>query len=107
MKTKPKSGSIAQKAEGFLASNDYLARSESYRRTVRRHAEAIVEQAGDALAAHLSTEDITDDLELLAPNSAAAENMASDLRLWQAQAFQHDQSVTGRAPQANSKGHRA
>lgn len=79
VKTKAKSGSIAQMVEGYLASTDYLARSESYRRTIRRHAEAIIEQAEDALAAHLTTEDITDDLEPLAPNSAA-----DRLKAWRA-----------------------
>lgn len=79
VKGKAKSGSISQMVEGYLSSNDYFARSDSYRRTIRRHAEAIIEQAEDAQAAHLMTEDITDDLEPLAPNSAA-----DRLKAWRA-----------------------
>lgn len=68
---KARAGTIALLIEAFLLSRDYLDRSESYRRTIRRHADAIRAQAEDALAAHLTTDDIADDLEPLAPNDAA------------------------------------
>ncbi|RJE81299.1 tyrosine-type recombinase/integrase [Paracoccus sp. JM45] len=79
VRSKAKPGTIAQIIEGYLASRDYLGHSESYRRTIRRHAEAIKEQAEDALASHLTTEDIADDLEPLAPNAAA-----DRLKTWRA-----------------------
>ncbi|RJE84001.1 hypothetical protein D3P04_13360 [Paracoccus onubensis] len=79
VRSKAKSGSIAQMIEGYLGSGDYLERSESYRRTMRRHSEAILIQAEDALAKHLTTEDITDDLDPLAPNAAA-----DRLKCWRA-----------------------
>lgn len=79
VKTKAKPGTIALMIEGYLSSRDHLDRSDSYRRTIRRHAEAIKEQAEDALAAHLTTEDIADDLEPLAPNAAA-----DRLKTWRA-----------------------
>lgn len=65
--------------EAYLASQAYAAQSESYRRTIRRHADQIKEQAEDAMAMHLTTEDIADDLEPLAPNLAA-----DRLKTWRA-----------------------
>lgn len=79
VKSKAKAGSIAEMIEAYLASQSYQSQSESYRRTIRRHAEEIKVQADDALAAHLTTEDIADDLEPLAPNSAA-----DRLKTWRA-----------------------
>lgn len=79
VKSKAGPGTIAQMVEAYLASSDFLRKSESYRRTIRRHADEIKAQAEDALAAHLTTEDIADDLEPLAPNSAA-----DRLKTWRA-----------------------
>ena len=70
VKSKAAPGTIAQMIERYLSSRDHLDKSDSYRRTIRRHAEAIKEQAEDALAAHLTTEGIADDLEPLSPNAA-------------------------------------
>lgn len=79
VKSRAKTGTIALMIEGFLGSRDYLDQSESYRRTIRRHAEAIKDQAEDAMAAHLTAEDIADDLEPLSPNAAA-----DRLKAWRA-----------------------
>lgn len=73
------SGTIAAMIEGYLASSAHLDKSDSYRRTIRRHAEAIREQAEDALAADLTSEDITDDLDPLPANAAA-----DRLKAWRA-----------------------
>lgn len=78
-KPQAKDGTITLMIEGYLASQDFLAKSDSYRRTIRRHAEEIKEQAEDAKAAHLTAEDIADDLEPLAPNAAA-----DRLKAWRA-----------------------
>lgn len=78
-KSRAKPGTIAQMVEGYLASQGHLSRSESYRRTIKRHAEALLRQADDALSVHLTTEDIADDLEPLAPNAAA-----DRLKAWRA-----------------------
>ncbi|PTW46064.1 tyrosine-type recombinase/integrase [Rhodovulum kholense] len=69
--TRAKSGSIALMIEGFLGSRDHLSRSESYRRTIRRHADAIKAQAEDALARDLREQDVEADLSPLCPNAAA------------------------------------
>lgn len=69
--SRARSGSLALMIEGYLGSQTHLSQSESYRRTIRRHAEAIKLQAEVALAADLSTEDIAEDLEPLPPNQAA------------------------------------
>lgn len=78
-KSSAKSGTIAQMIEGYLEGETYRGQSASYRRTIRRHAEAVKVQAEDALAAHLTAEDIFDDLEPLAPNAAA-----DRLKCWRA-----------------------
>ncbi|MCE8458575.1 tyrosine-type recombinase/integrase [Rhodovulum sulfidophilum] len=69
--TRAKPGTIAMLIEAFLGGRDYLSRSESYRRTIRRHAEAIKAQADDALARDLREQDIEADLSPLCPNAAA------------------------------------
>lgn len=72
-------GTIAALCEAYLRSDSYLAHSASYRATLRRHIEAIREQAEDALASHLRADDIADDLAPLKPNVAGAR-----LKAWRA-----------------------
>ena len=70
-------GSIAAMAEAFLRSERFKANSETYRQGIRRHVDAIREQAEDALAGHLRTEHIRADLAALPPHPAGAR-----LRAW-------------------------
>lgn len=82
-------GTIGALCEAYLRSERFLANAPTYRKSLRRHIDAIREQAEDAKAAHLRPEDIADDLAALKPNVAGHR-----LRAWrQLCAFATDPSV--------------
>lgn len=63
-------GSIAAAIESAMRSAAYLDLSQGYRAILRRHLEAIREQAEDAMMRHLRAGDIQADLEPLTPVQA-------------------------------------
>ena len=77
MKTRPAvnraaAGTIAAMVEAFRRSKAWTdGYSESYRRAIAKHLEAIIEQSEDAKAAHLRATHIRADLAPLPPNVAA------------------------------------
>lgn len=72
-------GTISALCEAYLRSDLYLAHSPGYRDLLRRHIDAIRDQAEDALIKHLRSDDIADDLAALKPNVAGHR-----LRAWRA-----------------------
>jgi len=77
--TRAQTGTIAAMVEAFLRSDLYLSKSPAYRRVLRREAEAIREQADDAMAKHLKPGHIEADLLPLAANKSKAR-----LKAWRA-----------------------
>ncbi|MCJ8139380.1 tyrosine-type recombinase/integrase [Falsirhodobacter halotolerans] len=63
-------GSIAALIETFMRSERYLSLSQSYRMKLRKHCDAIRDQAEDAQLRHLRPEDIQADLAALTPVGA-------------------------------------
>lgn len=63
-------GSIAAMIEAFITSDRFLRLSASYRRVIRRHADAIRDIAQDAKAAHLRADHIRKDIASLPPHVA-------------------------------------
>ena len=68
--TRAQSGTIAAAVESCMRGAAFLELSAGYRAILRRHFEAIREQADDAQMRHLRAEDIQADLEPLAPVAA-------------------------------------
>ena len=64
-------GTINAMAEGFMRGPAFKGLSEGYRLILRRHIDAITDQADDARAIHLRTEHIQADLAPLLPNVAS------------------------------------
>lgn len=68
--TRAPQGTIKAMAEGYMRAAAFKGLSENYRALLRRHIDAITEQAEDAKAAHLKAEHIQTDLAPLLPNVA-------------------------------------
>ena len=69
-KLRAKTGTIAAMVEAFLRSDIFLGKSPAYRHKIKRECDEILEQAEGALARHLRTADIRDDLKPLAPHKS-------------------------------------
>jgi site-specific recombinase XerD len=78
-KIRATTGSVRALVEAFLRSEVYLSYSAGYRAIIRRHADAIADQAEDARVAHLRSAHIQADLAPLLPNVAAQR-----LKAWRA-----------------------